>query len=161
TPAQAKEKLDAHVREMIEWHFNPATGSPFLVEAAQGKNPLLKLSFYPRKEVKSFDHLKKFGLFEDEWLRRRPVPPPLPTALQDKPTYVFETGGTTGIPKSRVVVDDFRIDYEQFSATLPDKYFPKGANWMMLGPSGPRRLRLAVEHMCQYRGGICFCVDLD
>ena len=31
----------------------------------------------------------------------------------------------------------------------------------MLGPSGPRRLRLAVEHLCQYRGGICFCVDLD
>ncbi len=48
-----------------------------------------------------------------------------------------------------------------FSATLPDQYFPKGANWLMLGPSGPRRLRLAVEHLCQYRGGICFCVDLD
>ncbi len=48
-----------------------------------------------------------------------------------------------------------------FSDTLPDKYFPKGRNWLMLGPSGPRRLRLAVEHMCQYRGGICFCVDLD
>jgi hypothetical protein len=31
----------------------------------------------------------------------------------------------------------------------------------MLGPSGPRRLRLAVEHLCQHRGGICFCVDLD
>jgi hypothetical protein len=31
----------------------------------------------------------------------------------------------------------------------------------MLGPSGPRRLRLAVEHLAQYRGGICFCVDLD
>ena len=23
------------------------------------------------------------------------------------------------------------------------------------------RLRLAVEHLCQHRGGICFCVDLD
>jgi hypothetical protein len=31
----------------------------------------------------------------------------------------------------------------------------------MLGPSGPRRLRLAVEHLAQFRGGICFCVDLD
>ena len=31
----------------------------------------------------------------------------------------------------------------------------------MLGPSGPRRLRLAVEHLAQYRGGICFCIDLD
>jgi hypothetical protein len=31
----------------------------------------------------------------------------------------------------------------------------------MLGPSGPRRLRLAVEHLAQFRGGIAFCVDLD
>jgi hypothetical protein len=58
-------------------------------------------------------------------------------------------------------VDDFRIDYEEFSKTLPDEHFPRGANWLMLGPSGPRRLRLAVEHLCQTRGGICFCVDLD
>src|SRR5437667_5012543 len=48
-----------------------------------------------------------------------------------------------------------------FSATLPDAYFPKGSNWLMLGPSGPRRLRLAVEHLAQFRGGISFCVDLD
>jgi hypothetical protein len=65
------------------------------------------------------------------------------------------------VPKSRLQIEDFRTDYEMFSDTLPEKYFPRGANWLMLGPSGPRRLRLAVEHLCQYRGGICFCVDLD
>jgi phenylacetate-coenzyme A ligase PaaK-like adenylate-forming protein len=161
TPAQAKEKLDAHVREIVAWHFDPETGSPFWVEAAQGKNPLLKLDFDPRKEVTCFADLKKFGLFEDDWLRGGPVRRWLPKALWNKPTYVFETGGTTGIPKSRVVVEDHWIDYEQFSATLPDKYFPKGSNWLMLGPSGPRRLRLAVEHLAQFRGGIAFCVDLD
>jgi hypothetical protein len=59
------------------------------------------------------------------------------------------------------VVRDHWIDYEEFSKTLPDESFPPGANWLMLGPSGPRRLRLAVEHLCQVRGGICFCVDLD
>jgi phenylacetate-coenzyme A ligase PaaK-like adenylate-forming protein len=161
TSQQAKQTLDAHVREIVEWHFNPDTGSPFWVDAALGKNPLLKLGFDPRKEVKSFDDLKKFGLFEDEWLRGGPVRRWQPKALASKPTYVFETGGTTGIPKSRVVVEDHWIDYEQFSASLPDKFFPKGSNWLMLGPSGPRRLRLAVEHLAQYRGGICFCVDLD
>ena len=88
---------------------------------------------------------------------RRWVPQP----YQNKPIYVFETGGTTGIPKSRVVVEDHWIDYEMFSDTLPDDKFPKGANWLMLGPSGPRRLRLAVEHLAQHRGGISFCVDLD
>jgi hypothetical protein len=75
--------------------------------------------------------------------------------------FVFETGGTTGVPKSRINCDDFRLDYEWFSRTLPEEHFPRGANWLMLGPSGPRRLRLAVEYLTQYRGGICFCVDLD
>ena len=107
------------------------------------------------------DDIKKFPFFEDDWLRGGPVNRWIPKGLKDRPWYVFETGGTTGIPKSRVVADDFRIDYEMFSDTLPDKFFPKGTNWLMLGPSGPRRLRLAVEHLAQYRGGICFCVDLD
>ena len=85
----------------------------------------------------------------------------VPKGHSGKPTYVFETGGTTGIPKSRVVLEDHWKDYELFSDTLPDEYFPKGSNWLMLGPSGPRRLRLAVEHLAQYRDGICFCIDLD
>jgi len=155
TPQQAREQLDAHVREIVNWHFNPETGAPFWLERAR------TLGFDPRKEVSTYADLKKFPLFEDEWLRGGPVRRWVPRGLQDKPIYVFETGGTTGIPKSRVVIDDFRIDYEMFSRTLPDEYFPKGANWLMLGPSGPRRLRLAVEHLCQHRGGICFCVDLD
>jgi len=66
-----------------------------------------------------------------------------------------------GIPKSRMQIDDWKTDYEMFSETLPEDKFPKGSNWLMLGPSGPRRLRLAVEHLAQHRGGICFCVDLD
>ncbi len=152
---QARERLDAHVREIVHWHFHPDTGTPFWLERAKS------FKFNPLKDVQTFDDLKLFGFFEDEWLRGGPVRRWVPKALANKPTYVFETGGTTGIPKSRVVQDDFRIDYEMFSDTLPDKYFPKGSNWLMLGPSGPRRLRLAVEHLCQYRGGICFCVDLD
>lgn len=151
----ARNRLDAHVREVVAWHFNPDTGCPFWLERVK------TLGFDPRKEVRGFDDLKKFGLFEDEWLRGGPVRRWVPKALAHKPIYVFETGGTTGIPKTRINIEDFRTDYEMFSETLPEQYFPKGSNWLMLGPSGPRRLRLAVEHLCQYRGGICFCVDLD
>src|SRR4029453_6183385 len=79
----------------------------------------------------------------------------------DKPIYVFETGGTTGVPKSRINADAFRIDYELFTETLPGDRFPKVANWLVLGPGGPRRLRRAVEHLAPHRGGICFSVDLD
>ena len=152
---QAREQLDAHTYEIVQWHFHESTGCPFWLQKKS------ELQFDPLKEVKGFDDLKKFPEFEDEWLRGGPVRRWVPKGYEGRPTYVFETGGTTGIPKSRVVIDDHRIDYELFSDTLPDEYFPRGSNWLMLGPSGPRRLRLAVEHLCQYRGGICFCIDLD
>ena len=153
--AEAREKLDAHTCEIVQWHFNESTGCPFWLEKKQ------ELKFNPLTEVKCFDDLKKFPLYEDEWLRGGPIRRWVPKGLADKPVYVFETGGTTGIPKSRMVIEDHWTDYELFSDTLPDHYFPQGANWLMLGPSGPRRLRLAVEHLAQHRGGICFCIDLD
>ncbi|MEI8227449.1 MAG: hypothetical protein WCH77_04205 [Planctomycetota bacterium] len=153
--AKARTVLDAHTVETVAWHFHPSTGCPFWLEYAKS------LPFDPLTEVKNYDDLKKFPPFEDEWLRGGPVRRWVPKGFADKPAYVFETGGTTGVPKSRVNMRDFRTDYEEFSATLPDEYFPKGANWLMLGPSGPRRLRLSIEHLAQYRGGICFCVDLD
>jgi hypothetical protein len=161
TPDQvhdAREKLDAQVREVVRWHFSPDTGTPFWLERAKS------FKFNPLKDVQGFDDLKLFGTFEDDWLRGAPgqdIRRWVPRGYKDKPVYVFETGGTTGIPKSRVVIEDHWIDYEIMSETLPDEYFPRGSNWLMLGPSGPRRLRLAVEHLAQYRGGICFCVDLD
>ncbi len=152
---QAKDRLDTQVRETVAWHFDRASGCPFWLDYAK------KLSWDPRKEIRGFADLRKFEPFEDEWLRGGPVRRWVPKAYESKPVYVFETGGSTGTPKSRVNIDDFRIDYELFSETLSDEAFPKGADWLMLGPSGPRRLRLAVEHLCQHRGGICYCVDMD
>ena len=57
TPTQAKDKLDAHVRETIEWHFNPATGCSFWLDWAR-KN------WDPRKEITCFEDLLKFLMGE-------------------------------------------------------------------------------------------------
>jgi hypothetical protein len=151
----ARAALDAQVRETVAWHFSPETGCPFWLDYRS------RLGWDPRDRVTTFADLRRLGPFEDEWLRGGPVQRWVPKGLAGKPVYVFETGGTTGIPKTRIACDDFRTDYELFSATLPDDKFPPGSNWLMLGPSGPRRLRLSVEHLAQFRGGICFCVDLD
>ncbi|HVF55884.1 MAG TPA: hypothetical protein VM934_07015 [Pyrinomonadaceae bacterium] len=151
----SREMLDAWVREIIEWHFNPETGCPFWLDYAK------QLDWEPRREIHTFADLARFGFFQDEWLRGGPVRRWVPRGYSDRPVYVFETGGSTGVPKSRISVEDFRLDYELFSKTLPDEFFPAGADWLSLGPTGPRRLRLAVEHLAQHRGGICFMVDLD
>ncbi|TWU43130.1 hypothetical protein Q31b_21680 [Novipirellula aureliae] len=151
----ARDALNEHTLRTVHWHFHDDTGSPFWLEKKR------ELNFDPLTDIKSFDDLKKFPLFEDEWLRGGPIQRWVPQGHAGKPVYVFETGGTTGVPKSRMVIEDHWKDYELFSSTLPETYFPTGSNWLMLGPSGPRRLRLAVEHLAQHRGGICFCIDLD
>ena len=64
--------------------------------------------------------------------------------------------------KSRINIDDFRIDYENFSRHAARRGLPEGRGLdLRSARRGPRRLRLAVEHLCQHRGGICFGVDLD
>ena len=158
TPAAAqaaRDRLDAWVREVVAWHFDPRTGSPFWLERAS------KLNWDPRREVQRFEDLRRFEPFQDEWLRGGPVARWVPKAYADRPVFVFETGGSTGVPKSRVNIEDFRIDYEAFSDTLDDAAFPRGSDWISIGPTGPRRLRLAIEHLAQHRGGICFGLDLD
>jgi hypothetical protein len=151
----SRDALDSWVREIVQWHFNPETGCPFWLDYASN------LDWDPRREVRGYDDLARFDAFQDDWLRGGPVRRWVPRAYADRPIYTFETGGSTGVPKSRINIDDFRIDYEAFSDTLPDEAFSKGSDWLMLGPTGPRRLRLAVEHLAQHRGGICFMVDLD
>ena len=41
----ARDALDAHVRTIVEWHFNPETGCPFWLSHAQ------QLDFDPREKI--------------------------------------------------------------------------------------------------------------
>jgi phenylacetate-coenzyme A ligase PaaK-like adenylate-forming protein len=150
----AQDKVNAHLREMIKWHFSPESGTPFWLDWAK------KNKFDAIKEVQSFADINKFPHFVDDWLRDEQNERWVPNAYKNRPFNIFETGGTTGMPKQRVGWEDYK-DYEEFGDRLDDKFFPKGAKWMMVGPSGPRRLRLAIEHLANYRGGACYHVDLD
>jgi len=46
---EGRKRLDAHVREIVAWHFNPETGCPFWLERVK------TLGFDPRKDVQGFD----------------------------------------------------------------------------------------------------------
>ena len=155
TPAQAQSALDSWTRKMIAWHFSPATGCDYWLKWAK------TAGWDPRKEIKCFaDIAKKFSHFDDDVLRTEQPERFVPKAYAKRPYNVFETGGTTGMPKQRVGWDDYKTDYEEYSDHYGPDFFPKG-NWLMVGPTGPRRLRLAVEHLANYRGDSCYFVDLD
>lgn len=152
---QASEQLDEHLREIVAWHFSPDTGCPFWLEWASQQD------WDPREEIKTFSDINRFPHFQDEWLRDEKNERFVPAGFGDRPFNVFETGGTTGMPKQRIGWDDYKVDYEMFSDQLEDEYFPRGANWLMVGPTGPRRLRLSIEHLANHRGGSCYFVDMD
>lgn len=155
TSHEARSQLDAHLRHILDWHFSEATGCPFWLEWAQ------KAGWDPRQEIKTLSDIVRFPNFQDEWLRDEQNERFVPRGFAGRPFNVFETGGTTGLPKQRVGWDDYKTDYEEFGDNLDDAYFPRGGKWLMLGPTGPRRLRLAIEHLANYRGGSCYFVDLD
>lgn len=152
---QIREQLDQWTREVIAWHFDPESGTPFWLEWAA------KAGWDPRREIRGYDDLVKFGHFQDEWLRSGPLRRWVPQAYAHLPLTVFEMDGGAGAPRMRIEINDYRFDYEQFGESLPEPQFPKGADWLSIAPTGPRRLRLSIEHLAQCRGGICFMVDLD
>ena len=151
----AREALDAHLRAILEWHFSPETGCPFWLDWAR------QAGWNPAAEIKCLADLRRFPHFQDEWLRDLQPEVWVPKAMQGRPFNIFETGGTTGMPKQRIGWEDYKLDYEEFSAKLADDHFPRGAAWLMVGPTGPRRLRLAIEHLANFRGSPCYFVDLD
>jgi phenylacetate-coenzyme A ligase PaaK-like adenylate-forming protein len=153
---KAQQELDARVAEIIEWHFNPKTGCPFWLNWAKTAD------FDPRKDVTNFaDLIARFPHFQDESLRDEQPEVWVPAEFKGKPFNIFETGGTTGMPKQRIGWNDYKVDYEEFSGKISDEHFPRGGAWMMVGPTGPRRLRLAIEHLANFRGSSCYFVDLD
>lgn len=156
TLAAASQRLDAHTREIIQWHFSPETGCPFWLEWAG------KAGWDPRAEITCFaDLLEKFPHFQDEWLRDLQPEVWAPAAFKGKPFNIFETGGTTGMPKQRIGWNDYKVDYSEFSEKVSDEHFPRNHYWLMVGPTGPRRLRLAIEHLANVRGSSCYFIDLD
>jgi phenylacetate-coenzyme A ligase PaaK-like adenylate-forming protein len=151
----AQEALDAHVREMVRWHFSPETGCPFWLDWAG------KAGWNPATEIKCYADLQRFPHFQDEWLRDLQNEVWIPKQYLGRPFNIFETGGTTGMPKQRIGWDDYKVDYSEFSNKVSDEHFPRNHYWLMVGPTGPRRLRLAIEHLANVRGSSCYFVDLD
>jgi hypothetical protein len=153
--AVAKAELDAHVRRIVARHFSSETGTPYWLDWAA------RAGWSPLEVIESFKDLERFGHFDLAGLRDAPHEAWTPKDLLGQPFSVFETGGTTGVPTQRLSWRDHLDDYTAFSEHLSEVHFPRGAAWLIVGPTGPRRLRISMEHLAQVRGGHAYFVDLD
>ncbi len=128
-PTDSAAALDAHTRDMVKWHFSPETGCPYWLDQ------VATLGFDPLKDITCFADLSQFAPFDDEVLRKEDPALFIPRAFAGRPYNVFETGGTTGMPKQRIGWDDYKTDYTEFSEHYGPDFFPQGANWLMVGPT--------------------------
>ncbi|MFF3500315.1 phenazine antibiotic biosynthesis protein [Streptomyces sp. NPDC003247] len=150
----AQEQADAHIRAMMRWHFDPATGSRYWVERRN------RLGFDPVEDVRGVDDLLRFPNLVDE-LRDVPVEDLIPRGLDDTEEVcaVYESGGTTGAPKRFVMFEGW---FEQYMAWENRHYPDDGTGHALaVAPSGPHMLGEYSRRIARARNGIRFAVDLD
>jgi phenylacetate-coenzyme A ligase PaaK-like adenylate-forming protein len=155
--AQAAD-LDEWVRHIVDIHFHPVHGAPFWIQREK------ELGLDARRDIRGYDDLGLLGFFPMEALRTRNVLDFLPADLaKDRSKLrVQETGGTTG-PPSRIAVRDFYEPVNVFMNWYLDNVagFPRGGNWLFVGPTGPHGVADSTRQMAASRGGMCYVIDLD
>jgi phenylacetate-coenzyme A ligase PaaK-like adenylate-forming protein len=161
TPAPriaAAADLDEWVRHVVDIHFHPTHGTPFWLE--RGK----ELGIDARTAIRGYDDLALLGFFPIDALRTRNVLDFLPASVaKDRSRLrVDETGGTTGAP-ARIAVRDFYEPVNVFMNWYLDEVvgFPRGGNWLFIGPTGPHAVAESIRQMARTRGGLCYFIDLD
>lgn len=150
--------LDDWVCHIINIHFHPEYGSSFWLEKAKD------IRIDPRRDIRRYDDLAMLGFFPIDELRRRDIREFLPAKIAQDPAKlrVYETGGTTGTP-CRIA----NREYLQLMNRWLDWYydhiveFPRDANWLWIGPTGPHAIGDLIQNFANTRGGMCYRIDLD
>jgi phenylacetate-coenzyme A ligase PaaK-like adenylate-forming protein len=150
--------LDDWVRHVVDIHFHPVHGAPYWIARARA------LGIDARREIRGYGDLSLLGFFQIEALRTGNVLDFLPAAVAADPSRlsVHETGGTTGAP-ARIAARDFFDPINRFMDWFLDDIvgFPRGGNWLFVGPTGPHAVGDSTRQIARTRGGMCYFVDLD
>jgi thienamycin biosynthesis protein ThnN len=155
-----EEDYAGWLQEILKIHFDPNEGAPYWLERAHG------LGIDPRRDVRAVRDLACMGPMDEEALKERPIEDFVPRRYRtEKSNWVIgETGGTMGRPVTTVFLDDeFQkafIDPFEFAARV--RNFPRGENWLWVGPSGPHIIGKAAVICARKLGSPDpFSVDFD
>ncbi|MDB5692660.1 MAG: arylcarboxylate reductase component [Alphaproteobacteria bacterium] len=150
--------LDDWVCHIVDIHFHPAHGAPFWIERAKA------LRIDARRDIRGYQDLSLLGFFPIDALRTGNVLDFLPAGVAADPSQlsVHETGGTTGAP-ARIAAREFFEPINAFMDWFLDEIvgFPRGGNWLFVGPTGPHAVAQSTRQIARTRGGMCYFVDLD
>lgn len=158
--AQAAESLNGRLRRIVAVHFHPEQGTPFWIDRANS------LGIDPLRDIKSVEDLALFGDMVPSDLCTRPMADYVPRALYSTPPHLIvgQTGGTTGGGTWTVYgEDEFQEAFVQpFAAAAAHVGFPRGEQWLFVGPSGPHIIGKVAPHLAHSVGSADpFSVDFD
>ncbi|KAB2833992.1 MAG: hypothetical protein F9K48_07235 [Candidatus Brocadia sp.] len=152
--------IDMWVRHIISIHFDPVAGSRYWLHKEK------ELGINARRDLSSLEDLPILGPMEEDDLRRYPLEYFIPKIyLANKEAFILgETAGTTGLPKTTAYLkEEFSFTFvEWFRYIAAYRGFPRGAQWLWVGPSGPHIIGKAVGPVAQSMGSMDpFSIDMD
>lgn len=153
--------MDEWIRHVMEIHTHPELGSPFWIERAAS------MDFSPLKEnIQRREDILKLGLTKEEELSGRPLTDFIPMRYWKERKFFItgETGGTGGIIKTTAFRrDEWQAAFvDNFAAVAGHRGFPRGGNWLYLGPTGPHIIGKAAVACARTMGSLePFTVDFD
>ena len=163
--SDAKARLDARVRAMVELHFDSMDGAVFWVDRAKA------LGITPHAEIDCIESLSLLGEMATSDLRARPLLDYIPRRFHGRLNEfsIVQTGGTTtGAAGGFGAWTAYRRDellaafVEPFVAAATALSFPSGQCWLFVGPSGPHVIGKVVQHLARELGSAePFSVDFD
>ncbi|MBH0776512.1 AMP-binding protein [Nocardia bovistercoris] len=146
---------DEYIRELMTWHFSEETGSPYWLRRAR------TLDFDPRADIRTFADLTRFPNVVNEF-RDITIEDLIPRGLEGPDREIagiFESGGTTGLPKRFVMFDrwmEFALGWDEFH------YAELGTvNTLAIAPSGPHMFGEFATRRARRHHGVKFTIDLD
>lgn len=152
--------IDSWLQQVISIHFDPVLGSQYWLQKEK------ELGINARRDISSLDELHLLGPMAEEDLRQYPIEHFIPKIhLANKEDLILgETAGTTGLPKvTAYLKSEFLISFvEWFRYIAIHRGFPKGANWLWVGPGGPHIIGKAVGPVARSMGSMDpFSIDMD
>jgi thienamycin biosynthesis protein ThnN len=159
-PQESDSALAGQVAHVMAIHFDPDAGAPYWLQRQQ------ELGIDVRREIRSASDLVRLGPMDQEVLSCRPIEDFIPRSMLDRRAELVlgETAGTLGRPKHAVHRrDEFHAAFvEPFLAAADRVEFPRGLNWLFVGPSGPHIIGKAANACANAMGSPdCFTIDLD
>ncbi|GCE15622.1 phenazine biosynthesis protein [Tengunoibacter tsumagoiensis] len=156
-PFDALPEPDELVRETMQWHFQPQTGSPFWLRQKD------QLPFDPLTDIRTVADLYRFPDVSSQW-KHIAVEDLIPRGCRQEQAWefsVFESGSTTGSPKRIIESTSRRRGIDWINSMLTMHGIPEQGHWLHIGPTGPHIVGRSIGLVAHLRSSLCYYIDFD